>query len=125
MESHGVVLVDAAGRIRFWSPGAEALFGYPSAEAVGKSLDLIIPERMRTRHWDGFRQAMGEGGGARGQAAATLPVVRKDGAVLPLSARFVALHDPRDLALGAVGIFAAPEAGSRGRAPGMGVGARR
>ena len=110
MESHGVVLVDAAGSIRFWSPGAETLFGYPAAEAVGKSLDLIIPERMRTRHWAGFREAMAGAASGAGGASTHLPVVRKDGTMVTLAARFVALHDARDLALGAVGIFAPREA---------------
>ncbi len=107
MESHGVVLVDSAGRIVFWSHGAELLFGYAASEALGRTLDLIIPEQHRRRHWSGFREAMGGLAGRVGGASTNLPVARKDGTTVTLAARFLALHDTRDHALGAVGIFAA------------------
>jgi len=47
--------------IRFWNPGAERLFGYSHNEAMSRSLDLIIPERLRERHWDGYRRVMETG----------------------------------------------------------------
>ena len=46
---------DVHGRIVLWNPAAERLFGFTEAEAVGRSLDLIIPERFRERHWTGYR----------------------------------------------------------------------
>jgi PAS domain S-box-containing protein len=52
--AHAVVATDRDGVIRLWNPGAERIFGYPSADAIGQSLDLIIPERLRQRHWEGF-----------------------------------------------------------------------
>ena len=48
-----IIVADASGKITLWNAGAERLFGYAAAEVVGQSLDLIIPEAQRTRHWDG------------------------------------------------------------------------
>src|SRR5215212_4098044 len=53
-----VIATDREGVIRFWSPGAERIFGHSSEAALGQSLDLIIPERLRPRHWAGYRQVM-------------------------------------------------------------------
>jgi PAS domain S-box-containing protein len=48
-----IIAADNVGKIFFWNPGAERIFGYSSADAVGRSLDIIIPDRLRRRHWDG------------------------------------------------------------------------
>ena len=57
--NHAVVVADAGGTISWWSPGAEILFGHRAAVAIGQSLDLIVPEALRARHWTGFGRAMG------------------------------------------------------------------
>ena len=57
----GIVYGDAQGIIRFWNVGASRIFGFSEAEAVGQSLDLIIPERLRARHWEGFERTMRTG----------------------------------------------------------------
>lgn len=57
-----LIFCDLEGIIRVWNGGAEKVFGWTAAEAVGQSLDLIIPERMRKAHWDGFNQALERGG---------------------------------------------------------------
>jgi len=49
-----VVLCDRKGLIRFWNDGAARIFGFSAAQALGQSLDIIIPERLRKRHWDGY-----------------------------------------------------------------------
>ena len=59
--SDAIVAADEDGVVRFWNPGAERIFGYASAEAVGQTLDIIIPERQRARHWAGYRQVMATG----------------------------------------------------------------
>ena len=59
--SEAVILADRAGTIRLWNRGAEQLFGHTAAEALGTSLDLIIPERFRAAHWQGFRRAIERG----------------------------------------------------------------
>jgi PAS domain-containing protein len=59
--SDAIIAADKEGIIRFWNPGAERIFGYASAAAVGRSLDIIIPERLRKRHWDGYYRVIKSG----------------------------------------------------------------
>jgi PAS domain S-box-containing protein len=75
-----VVYADAAGAIRFWNKAATRIFGYAEAEALGASLDLIIPERLRARHWQGYREVMAgrESRYAEG-ALLAVPALHKDG----------------------------------------------
>jgi PAS domain S-box-containing protein len=47
--------------VRYWNRGAERVFGFSHAEAVGGSMELIIPERLRARHWAGWETAMRTG----------------------------------------------------------------
>ena len=81
--SDAVVASDREGLIRFWSPGAERIFDHSAAEALGQSLDLIIPERLRARHWEGYRHVMA---GARSRYSdsdlLSVPAQRKDGSQL-------------------------------------------
>lgn len=56
-----IVVADPAGIIRLWNGGAERVFGYPAAEALGQNLDLIIPEKLRARHWEGYKKTMATG----------------------------------------------------------------
>lgn len=56
-----VIYADRQGIIRFWNAGAVRIFGFSPDEAVGQSLDIIIPERLRQRHWDGYRRMMETG----------------------------------------------------------------
>ncbi|GLI38340.1 PAS domain S-box protein [Geobacter hydrogenophilus] len=56
-----VIFADREGIVRIWSPGAERMFGFTAAEAVGQSLDLIIPENLQARHWEGYRRVMETG----------------------------------------------------------------
>ena len=56
-----IIFADREGRIRLWNRGAEAMFGFPAAEALGRSLDLIIPENLRARHSEGYRRVMAGG----------------------------------------------------------------
>ena len=75
-----VMITDAQGKIILWNPGAEAVFGYTTGEALGKTLDLIIPERLRHRHWEGFRQTMDTGVSRYGaKDLLTVPACRRDG----------------------------------------------
>jgi PAS domain S-box-containing protein len=78
--SDAIVASDRDGIIRSWNPGAERIFGHPAAEALGQSLDIIIPERLRARHWEGYRQVMA-GGQSRYGAGDLLavPALRQDG----------------------------------------------
>jgi PAS domain S-box-containing protein len=53
-----IIISDPRGSITFWNPAAERMFGFTQSEALGNSLDLIIPERLRGRHWDGYHKTM-------------------------------------------------------------------
>ena len=82
-KSEAVIAADEEGIVRFWNPGAERLFGYSSAEAIGRSLDLIIPQRLRQRHWNGYRRVMATGESRYGDGdLLAVPALRRDGATI-------------------------------------------
>jgi PAS domain S-box-containing protein len=87
-----IVFADGEGIIRFWNPGAVRMFGFTVAEAVGQSLDIIIPEPQRARHWAGFRHVMatGESRYGRGDLLA-VPGLCKDGTRISLEFTIVPL----------------------------------
>jgi PAS domain S-box-containing protein len=89
-----VVIADADGTIAFWNDAAERLFGWTAAEAVGRSLDLIIPERLRERHWAGYRQTMATGHTDYGDRLLEVPALHVDGRRLSIAFTVTLLHDP-------------------------------
>ena len=92
--SDAVVYADAEGIIRFWNAGAERIFGFAAAEAVGQSLDIIIPVNLRARHWDGFRRVMATGESRYGEGdLLSVPGLRKDGTRISLEFTIAALRD--------------------------------
>jgi PAS domain S-box-containing protein len=92
--SDAIVASDSDGRITFWNPGAERIFGFSRAEAIGQSLDLIIPERLRARHWAGYTQVMGTGESRYGHGdLLSVPALRKDGTRLSIEFTIVPLKD--------------------------------
>lgn len=105
-EADAIVLADRDGAIRFWNPGAERLFGFTAAEAVGRSLDLIIPEPQRARHWAGYRQVMetGESRYGRGDILA-VPGLRKDGTRVSIEFTIVPLRDETGALIGLAAIM--------------------
>ena len=74
-----IIFGDHEGIIRLWNPGAEAMFGWSAEEAVGKSLDMIIPEKHRPRHWEGYHQVMATGTTKYGLNVLAVPALTKDG----------------------------------------------
>jgi PAS domain S-box-containing protein len=98
-----VVVADGAGVIRFWNPAAEAMFGHGRAEAVGATLDLIVPEQLRERHWDGYRRTMASGETKYGGRTLAVPAMRADGTRISIEFTVAPLHDE---AGGLVGIGA-------------------
>jgi PAS domain S-box-containing protein len=101
-----IVYADADGVIRFWNAGAERIFGYAAAEAVGQSLDLIIPERLRARHWEGFRQVMQTGQSRYGGGdLLAVPAQRKDGARVSVEFTIVPVRDGSGRMLGMAAIL--------------------
>ena len=80
-----IIAADADGLIVLWNPAAERVFGYTESEALGRSLDLIIPERFRQRHWDGYRQVMHTGHTKYGIDVLRVPAIHKDGRTLSIA----------------------------------------
>jgi PAS domain S-box-containing protein len=89
-----VVATDREGIIRVWNPGAERIFGHSRDEALGRSLDLIIPERLRPRHWEGFHHVMATGKSHYGEGdLLSVPGICKDGQRISLEFTVVPLKD--------------------------------
>ena len=74
-----ILFADREGKIRLWNSGAETIFGYTEEEALGQSLDLIVPERQRPRHWEGWEKVMASGVTKYGRDPLAVPAMRKDG----------------------------------------------
>ena len=87
-----VFLLDREGTIRLWNPGAEELFGHAAADVEGRSVDVVLPERFRDRHWAGWERAMASGGTKYGRRQVLeTPVERADGSevVVDLTVSFL------------------------------------
>jgi|SRR6185369_9363092 len=93
-ESPDAILVaDREGMIRYWNRGAELIFGYNSSEAVGQSLDLIIPENLRGRHWEGYWRVMSSGETKYKTGLLSAPGQRRDGSRVSLQFSMIMLRD--------------------------------
>jgi PAS domain S-box-containing protein len=88
-----VVVTDAAGTIRLWNNGAARVFGYSADEALGQSLDLIIPEKLRERHWKGYRHTMATGLTRYGDKLLSVPATHRDGHRLSIEFSVALLRD--------------------------------
>ena len=89
-----IVYADRDGAIGFWNRGAERIFGYTEHEALGQSLDIIIPEALRARHWAGFEATMRTGQSRYGAGdLLAVPGQRKDGTRISLEFTIVPIRD--------------------------------
>jgi PAS domain S-box-containing protein len=89
-----IVASDAGGAIVLWNPAAQRMFGFTEAEALGQSLDIIIPQRQQQRHWDGYHQTMATGKTRYGNDVLRVPAVHKDGHTLSIAFTVALLHTP-------------------------------
>jgi len=89
-----VVVARPDGTILFWNHAAERIFGHSEREALGHSLDLIIPERFRIRHWEGYRTVMQTGQTRYGTEVLRVPALHKDGRTLSIAFSVALLHSP-------------------------------
>ena len=80
-----VVVSDANGVIVLWNAGAERMFGHSEAEALGKTLDIITPERLRQRHWEGYDKSMATGTTKYGNDLLRVPAIHKDGRTMSIA----------------------------------------
>ncbi len=99
-----IMVCDAAGAIVLWNPAAERIFGFTEAEALGRSLDLIIPERQRQRHWDGYHKTMDTGITRYGADLLRVPALHKDGRTLSIAFTVSMLFSPQREVSGIVAI---------------------
>jgi len=90
-----ILFSDKQGIIRFWNRGAELLFGFTAEEAIGQSLDLIIPERLRAAHWEGYHKTMASGETRYGKKLLSVPALHRDGHQLSCEFSIVMLKDDK------------------------------
>jgi PAS domain S-box-containing protein len=104
--SDAVIVSDAGGAIVLWNAGAERIFGHTEDEALGQSLDLITPERLRQRHWEGYHKSM-ETGTTRYGAGDMLrvPAVHKDGRAVSIAFTVAMLKDDQDRVTGVIAVI--------------------
>jgi PAS domain S-box-containing protein len=80
-----VIVADPDGRIVFWNQAATRVFGYSADESLGATLDLIIPERLRDRHWSGYQRTMATGDTSYGDRLLEVPALHRDGHTLSIA----------------------------------------
>ena len=88
-----MIYADRDGMVRLWNRGAETLFGYGADEVLGQSLDVIIPDRLRERHWEGYRKVMETGVTKYGKEILAVPAIDKDGKLISVEFTIVLVHD--------------------------------
>jgi PAS domain S-box-containing protein len=96
-----VIYADAAGRIRFWNRSATRIFGYEAIEALGQTLDLIVPENLRARHWEGYGRVMAGGESRYGEGdVLAVPAMRKNGQRISIEFTVLPVRDDAGALLG-------------------------
>ena len=103
--SDAIMFSDREGIIRIWNSGAERMFGFSSDEALGQSLDLIIPENLRGRHWDGYHRVMQSGSSRYSTDLLSAPALRKDGTRLSTEFSMVMVKDDDGAMVGVAAII--------------------
>jgi PAS domain S-box-containing protein len=89
----GVLVADRDGIIRYWNAGCERIFGFSAADAQGQSLDIIIPENLRARHWQGWQQTIRTGATRYGAGdLLSVPALRNDGTRVSVEFSILPFH---------------------------------
>lgn len=102
--SEALIYADRDGIIRLWNSGAQIIFGHTAAEALGQSLDIIIPERFRKAHWDGFNKALASGEAKYAGRVMTTRSVHKDGRKLYVEISFGLVRDASGAVVGSLAV---------------------
>ena len=101
-----ILFADRDGNIRLWNAGAEAMFGWSAAEVLGHSMDVIIPERLRARHWDGWARTMETGVTRYGaKELLAVPALRKDGSTISIEFSIQLVRDDDGQIVGPVAVI--------------------
>jgi PAS domain S-box-containing protein len=105
-KSEAIVACDRAGLIRLWNPGAQRMFGHSEDEALGRSLDVIIPERLRARHWAAFHNMMRTGQSRYADGAVlAVPALRRDGSLISVEFTLAPMLDVHDEVAGLIAVM--------------------
>ena len=100
-----IIFADPDGIIRLWNSGAEAMFGYSAEQALGQTLDLIVPEKMRERHWEGYRKVMDTGVTKYGSDLLAVPALKNDNSRLSVEFTIVLLKNDSGKPIGTAAIM--------------------
>lgn len=88
-----VVVSDTQGAIIYWNAAATRMFGFSQTEALGQSLDIFTPERLRARHWEGYHRSMASGTTKYGSDLLKVPAMHKDGHSMSIAFTVAMLRD--------------------------------
>jgi PAS domain S-box-containing protein len=100
-----IIFANRGGQIELWNSGAESIFGYSAGEAMGQSLDLIIPEKLRGRHWEGYQKVIASGSTRYGRELLAVPAIRKDGTRISIEFSIVLVRSSVGEVLGSSAII--------------------
>jgi PAS domain S-box-containing protein len=100
-----IIFADQDGIICLWNSGAEAIFGYSANEALGKSLDLIVPEKLRERHWEGYGKVMDKGVTKYGSDLLAVPALKKNNSRISVEFTIILLKDDTGKPMGTAAII--------------------
>jgi PAS domain S-box-containing protein len=104
--SDAIIATDRAGIVSFWNPGADRIFGFSADEAIGRSLDLIIPHNLQARHWAGFSRVMETGDSRYGHGdLLSVPALTKSGRRISIEFTITMLKDEKNHPIGTVAIL--------------------
>ena len=104
--SDAILATDREGVIRFWNRGAARIFGFTAEQAIGASLDLVIPERLRKRHWDGYERVMATGETRYGAGdVLAVPAIAKGGRQISVEFTIILLEDSEQRVSGMAAIL--------------------
>ncbi len=101
----GILFADQKGIIRLWNSGAESIFGYSAQEAIGQNLDLIVPEKLRERHWEGYYRVMETGESRYGNELLKVPASHKEGKRISVEFTIILIKNPQNEILGSAAIM--------------------
>jgi PAS domain S-box-containing protein len=105
-EAHdAIIMADREGIIRLWNKGAELIFGFSPAEALGQSLHIIIPEKLRERHDQGYQQVMQSGRSRYASELLAVPALHQGGVRISVEFTIILIRDHQDHILGAAAII--------------------
>jgi PAS domain S-box-containing protein len=100
-----ILFADRDGNIRLWNSGAETIFGFTREEVIGKSLDLIVPEKLREQHWKGYRKVMETGESRYGSELLKVPAAHEDGKRISVEFTIILVRNHESQILGSAAIM--------------------